>query len=107
MQLAKRVGYARPVDIRLGSTLHVGHHHQSVGETPAVRRRDRHRPGQTFTVEVLEELGPPREISVAPRAETADREVRAVRGQARPFYGLTLDRFDGKIPLLSLQEDMT
>ena len=38
-------------------------------------RRDRHRHGQTFTVEVLEELGLPREISVAPGTETTDREV--------------------------------
>src|SRR4029453_9912195 len=45
------------------------------GEQPAVRRRDRHRHGQAFTVEVLEELGLPREISVAPGTETTDREV--------------------------------
>ena len=38
-------------------------------------RRDLHRRGQTFTVEVLQELGPPHEISVAPGTETADREV--------------------------------
>ena len=67
MQLAERVGHATPVGLRLGrSALHVGHHHQTVGEQPAVRRRDRHRHGQTFTVEVLQELGLPREISVAP-----------------------------------------
>jgi hypothetical protein len=34
---------------------------------------DRH--GQTFTVQMLEELGHPREISVAPATETTDREV--------------------------------
>jgi hypothetical protein len=76
MQLAERVGHATPVGLRLGrSALHVGHHHQTVGEQPAVRRRDRHRHGQTFTVQVLEELGLPREISVAPGTETTDREV--------------------------------
>jgi hypothetical protein len=53
----------------------VGHHHQTFGEKPAVRRRDRQRHGQTFTVEVLEELGLPREISVAPGTETTDREA--------------------------------
>ena len=76
MQPAERVGHATPVGLRLGrSALHVGHHHQTVREQPAVRRRDRHRHGQTFTVEVLEELGLPREISVAPGTETTDREV--------------------------------
>ena len=39
------------------------------------RRWDRHRHGQTFAVEVVEQLGLPREISVAPRAETTDGEV--------------------------------
>ena len=34
-------------------------------------RHDWHRHGQTITVEVLEELGRPREISVAPGTETA------------------------------------
>ena len=76
MQPAERVGHATPVGLRLGrSALHVCHHHQTVREQPAVRRRDRHRHGQTFTVEVLEELGLPREISVAPGTETTDREV--------------------------------
>ena len=76
MQPAERVGHATPVGLRLGrSALHVCHHHQTVHEQPAVRRRDRHRHGQTFTVEVLEELGLPREISVAPGTETTDREV--------------------------------
>src|SRR5262249_15352308 len=42
---------------------------------PAVRRRDRHRNAQTFAVEVLEEPGLPREINVAPGAETTDREA--------------------------------
>jgi hypothetical protein len=64
MQLAERLGYPTPVCLRLGrSALHVGHHHQTVGEQPAVRGRDRHRHGQTRTVEVLEQLGLPREIS--------------------------------------------
>ena len=76
MQLAERVGHATPVGLRLRrSALHVGHHHQTVGEQPAVRGPDRHRHGQTFTVEVLEELGLPREISVASGTETTDREV--------------------------------
>src|SRR5262249_49301646 len=76
MQPAERVGHATPVRLRLRrSALHVCHHHQTVREQPAVRRRDRHRHGQTFTVEVFEELGLPREISVAPGTETTDREV--------------------------------
>ena len=76
MQPAERVGHATPVGFRLGRfALHVCHHHQTVYEQPAVRRRDRHRHGQTFTVEVLEELGLPREISVAPGTETTDCEV--------------------------------
>src|SRR5262249_6654237 len=41
----------------------------------AVHRRDRHRHGQTCMVEVLEECGLPREISVAPGTETTDRQV--------------------------------
>ncbi len=54
---------------------HVGHHYQTVGERSAVRSRDRHRHAQSFTIEVLEELSLPREISVAPGTETTDREV--------------------------------
>ena len=57
------------------SAPHVGHHHHTLGEQPAVRGRDRERHDQAFTVEVLEEPGLPREIGIAPRAETADREV--------------------------------
>jgi hypothetical protein len=76
MQLTDCAGHATPVGLRLGRpALHVCHHYQTVCEQPAVRRRDRHRHGQTFTVEVLEELGLPREISVAPGTETTDREV--------------------------------
>ena len=50
-----------------------GHHHQTVGEQPAVRRRDRHRHGQTFTVEVLEgSVSHARSASLlAPRRPTA------------------------------------
>jgi hypothetical protein len=76
MQPAEHVGHATPVGLRLGrSALHVCHHQQTVREQPAVCRRDRHRHGQTFTIEVLEERGLPPEISVAPRTETTDREV--------------------------------
>src|SRR5215831_2134031 len=76
MELAERVRHATPVGLRLGrAALHVGHHHQTVGEQPAGRRRDRHRHGQTCMVEVLEECGLPREISVAPGTETTDRKV--------------------------------
>jgi hypothetical protein len=76
MQPTERVGHATPVGLRLGrSALYICHHDQTVREQPTVRRRDRHRHGQTFTVEVLEELGLPREIRVAPGTETADREV--------------------------------
>ncbi len=76
MQLAEHASHATPVGLRLGrSAIQVGHHHKTVGEQPAVCSRDRHRHGQTFTVEVLEEFGLPREISVAPGAQTTDREV--------------------------------
>jgi hypothetical protein len=78
MQLAERVGHATPVGLGLGrSAFQVGHHDQTVGEPPSVRRRDRHRHGQTFVVEVSEELDLPREIRVAPGAETTDRELPA------------------------------
>jgi hypothetical protein len=50
----------------------VCHHHQAVREEPAVRRRYRHWHGKTFTVEVLEELGFPREVGVAPATEATD-----------------------------------
>jgi len=40
-----------------------------------VRRRDWHRHGQTFAVEVLEEFGLPREIRVAAGAEPSDRDL--------------------------------
>src|SRR4051794_10809572 len=76
MQLAQHIGHATPIGLRLGrSALHVCHHHETVREQAAVRRRDRPWHGQTLTVEVLEELGLPREISVAPGTETTDREV--------------------------------
>ena len=55
----------------------VGDHHHTVGEQPAVSRRDRHRHGQTCTVEAYEELGLPREISVAP--DTATTRPRGAR----------------------------
>src|SRR6188474_2904156 len=72
----KSGSHPTPVGLRLRrSALRIGHYHQTVGEQPAVRRRDRHRHGQTFTVEVLEELRLPREISLAPGTETTDREV--------------------------------
>src|SRR5512132_3838320 len=76
MQLSKRVGHSTPIGLRLGRpALDVGHHHHTIGEQPAGRRRDRHRHGQTFTVEGYEELGLPREIAVAPDTETGDSEV--------------------------------
>jgi hypothetical protein len=76
MQLAERVGDTKPVGLRLRrSALHVGHHHQTFGEQPAVRRRDRHRHRQPFAVEVSQQLGLPREVSVAAGAETTDREM--------------------------------
>ena len=76
MQLAQHVGHTTPVGLRLGrSALHVGHHHQTVSEQPASRRRDRHRHRQPFTVEMPQQIGLPREISVAAGAETTDREL--------------------------------
>ncbi len=52
-----------------------GHHHQTVGEVPPVRRRDRHRHRQPFTVQVVHQVGLPREIRVAARPQTGDGEV--------------------------------
>jgi hypothetical protein len=76
MQLAERVGHATPIGLGLGRpTIQVGHHHQTLGEQSTVRSRDRHRNGQTSAVEVLEELGLPREVGVAPGAKTTDREM--------------------------------
>jgi hypothetical protein len=76
VQLAERFGHATPVGLRLGrSALDVGHHHHTVCEQPAVRGRNRHWHGQACTVEVLEELGLPREISVAPGTETTDGKL--------------------------------
>jgi hypothetical protein len=75
VQSAERIGHSTPVGLRLRrSAVHVGHHHQTVGEKPAVGRRDRYRYGQAFTIEVLEKLHLPREIGVAPATETTNRE---------------------------------
>jgi hypothetical protein len=80
---------------RLGRpAFHIGHHHQTVGEQPAVRRRDRHRHGQTLTIEVLEELGPPREISVAPGTETTDGEVPIDAHASHVIGDSASERFD-------------
>src|SRR5579859_4071983 len=76
MQLAERVGDTTPVGLRLGrSALHIAHHHQTFGEQPAVRSRDRHRHRQPCAVEVSQQLGLPREVSVAAGAETTDRAM--------------------------------
>jgi len=103
--LVMRVGHATPVGLRLGrSAIQVGHHHQTVGEQPTVRGRDRHRHGQTFTVEVLEELGLPREISVAPGPETTNREV-AVDAHAPHVVGDSAsERFDASCVFTPLPE---
>src|SRR5690242_4474951 len=100
MQPAERVGYATPVSLRLGRfAVYVCHHHQTVREQPAIRRRDRHRHAETFTVEVLEELGLPREISVAPGTETTDREV-SVDAHAPHIIGdPASERFDASYVL--------
>lgn len=55
--------------------MHVFHYHQAIGEQPAVGCRDRHRHAQTFMVKVPEELGLPREVSVAPDTQTTDCEL--------------------------------
>jgi len=76
MQLAERVGHATPVGPGLRrSAVPVGHHHQTVGEQPTVCRRDRHRHSQPGAVKVLEKFGLPREVSIAPGAETTDRKA--------------------------------
>jgi hypothetical protein len=71
MPLAECVGDATPVGFGLGrSALRVGHHHQTVGEGPAARGWDRHRHRHPFTVEMPQQAGLPRKISVAALAET-------------------------------------
>src|SRR5262249_12087203 len=60
--------------------------------------------GQTFTVEVLEELGFPREISVAPGTETTDREV-PVDAHAPHLVGDSAsERFDARDVFTPLPE---
>jgi len=76
IQPAECAGDATPVGFGLGrSALHVGHHHQTVGEVPAVRSRDRHRHRHPFTVQLPQQVGLPREIRFAASTETTDREV--------------------------------
>src|SRR5205807_10249755 len=60
----------------------------------AVRRRDRHRHGQTCTVEVLEELGLPREIRLTPGTETTDREVPVDTHAPHVIGDSASERFD-------------
>jgi hypothetical protein len=95
MQLAERVGHPTPVGLRHGwSALYVGHHHHTVSEQSAVCGRDRHWHRQTLTVEALEELGLPGEISVAPGAEAANRKL-PVESHAPDVVGdSTSERFD-------------
>jgi hypothetical protein len=76
VKLAERIGDATPVGFAPGrSPLHVGHHHQTVSEVPSVRGRDLHRHCHSFTVEVSQQVGLPREIGVAATAETTDRKL--------------------------------
>jgi hypothetical protein len=76
MQPTKRLSHTTPVGLCLVPlTLYECHHHQTVREQPAVRRRDRYRHGQPLAIEVLKELGFPREISIAPCPETSHHEV--------------------------------
>lgn len=76
MQLSERVRHSAPVIRRFGWTaMDVGHDHQAVDEQPAVGGRDRYRNSQTLVVEVLEELGLPRKISIAAGPETTDRKL--------------------------------
>jgi hypothetical protein len=76
MQLSECHGDATPVGFGLGrSALHVGHYHQTVGEVPTVCGRDRLWHRHPFSVQVLQQVGLPREINVAALAETTDREV--------------------------------
>src|SRR6185369_14712534 len=56
--------------------------------------RDRHRHGQTFTVEVSEELGLPREIIVAPGTQTTDREVPVDAQAPHVVRDSARERFD-------------
>src|SRR5207249_11879231 len=101
----ERGGHATPVGLRLGrSASDVGHHHYTVGEQPASRGRDRRRHGQTFTVEVLEELGFPREISVAPRAETTDRMVPVDAHAPHVVGDSASERFDASDVITPLLE---
>jgi hypothetical protein len=105
MRQAERVGHATPVGLRLGrSALHICHHHQTTREQPAVRRRDRHWHGQTFAVEVLEEIGFPREISVAPGTETTDCEMTVDAHAPHIVRDSASERFDASYVFTPLPE---
>jgi hypothetical protein len=87
VQLAQRLGSAAPVGLRLGRpALHISHHHQAMCEEPAVRRRHGHWDRKTFSVKILKKLCLPREIGIAPRAETTDRKL-AVNAHAPDVVG--------------------
>ena len=105
MQPAERVGDAAPVGLRLGrSAFHVSHHHQTVREHPALHRRDRHRHAETFSVEVLEERGLPREIGVAPSTEASDREVPADAHAPHVVGAAAGERLDARCVFTPLPE---
>ena len=105
MQSTKGAGHATPVGVTLGwSALHVRHHHQSLSEESAVGRRDGHRHGQSFTVEVLEEPGLPVEIGVAPGTETTDREAPADAHAPHVVGDSPSERFDASCVFTPLPE---
>jgi hypothetical protein len=105
MQPAEHARHASPITLRLGRpALDVRHHHQAVGEEPAVRRRDRHRHRQTLTVEVAEQVDLPPEIGVAPHAETADREATVDPHAPHVVGDSAGERFDADDVVTPLRE---
>ena len=76
MQPTEDFGHATPISLGLRRfALRVRHHCYAVREQPPIRRRNRHRHGQSLTVEVFEKLSLPFEISVAPGTKTTNREA--------------------------------
>ena len=88
------------VDAISGGT---GRHH-TIGEQPTVRRRNRQRHGQTFTVEVLEQPGLPRKISVAAGTQTTDRKMPVDTHAPHVVGDAASERFDASNVVTPLLE---
>ena len=76
VKLAKRLGDAAPVRLRLGRpAFDVGHHDQAVKEVPPIPRGDRHRHGHPFTVKVSQQLGFPAQVGFTSSPEPSNSQL--------------------------------